>query len=381
MDETRHDALLRSISARGLPGLAEPDPIAVPDAGWVLILGRVRAQRITGAAMESVAEGWLQLTDEQTEQLLSAHRRAMTWCLSVERKLVVLSEAFQDAGIPHAVLKGPSIAHSAYPEPCLRSFADLDLLVPTCEYERACALLDGTGHRRRLPEPRPRFDVRFGKASVHTHPDDGIEVDLHRTLVLGPFGLWLDPEELLDHLGSFWLGGRSFPRLDDTGMLLNVALHAALGWSPPRLVPLRDVLQVSSAGDVEWDRLARWARDWRLAGALKLAFMTASDALAAPVPAAARGILVDGTPRRETRALRAYKGERRSHGGISIATLSAISGIRPKAAYVSALVAPHRQFVAARGGVEGTSYVRRWSVLARWATRWISGHGRRTRGR
>jgi hypothetical protein len=24
---------------------------------------------------------------------------------------------------------------------------------------------------------------------VHVHPDDHIEVDLHRTLVLGPFGL------------------------------------------------------------------------------------------------------------------------------------------------------------------------------------------------
>ena len=95
------------------------------------------------------------------------------------------------------------------------------------------------------PSLGPGSTSRFGKASVHTHPDDDIEVDLHRTLVVGPFGLWIRPEELLERREPFLLAGQKLSRLDDTGMLLNVAMHASLGWSPPRLVPLRDV----AAGD------------------------------------------------------------------------------------------------------------------------------------
>src|SRR5207244_2082221 len=109
-------------------------------------------------------------------------------------------------------------------------------------------------------------------ASVHVHPADRVEVDLHRTLVLGPFGLWINPEELLATATTFEIGGRSLARLSDTGLLVNTAMHAALGWWPPRLVPLRDVHQVTRSGSVDWDLLARWCRAWRLTAILDRAF-------------------------------------------------------------------------------------------------------------
>ena len=237
MDDDRSDVLTRAIAGHGLPGVPEPEPTTVPDDVWQRLFSRIRAERISGLAVQSVVSGWLELSDEQATELLAAHRDSMTWCLSVERKLVGLAEAFDAEGIPFAVLKGASVAHTMYPDPSLRSFGDLDLLVSTTDYERACALLGRLGHVRQRPEPRPGFEVRFGKASVHKHPDDGIEVDLHRTLVLGPFGLWIDPDELLARREPFLLAGRKLDRLDDTAMLLNVAMHAALGARPPQARP------------------------------------------------------------------------------------------------------------------------------------------------
>jgi hypothetical protein len=367
MDDARLDGMLRAMAAQGLPGVADPRPVGVRDAEWGPLLGRVRQQRITGPAVQSVAAGWLELTDAQTEELLSAHRSAMTWSLAVERKLVGLSRTFEDAGIAHAVLKGPSVAHVAYPEPFLRSFADLDLLVATRDYERTCTMLGGTGHVRQLPEPRAGFEVRFGKASVHIDPEDGIEVDLHRTLVLGPFGLWIDPDELLERRRQLRLGGRTVPRLDDTAMLLSVVLHAALGWRIPRLVPLRDVLQVSADGSIDWDLLARWTRAWRLAAVMRYAFGAAADVLGAELPEAARPMLRISPTRAEERALAAYRGAARGHGGTARATIRAIPGLGAKAAYVAALTVPRREFLEARtASGRRPSYLRRFAVPVRW---------------
>jgi hypothetical protein len=380
MTEVEQDVLARTIAGFGLPGAPEPEPTGVSEQGWGRLMPRVRSERITGLAVESEAAGWLELTEAQASELLTKHRDAMTWCLSVERKLVSLADAFDAEDISFAVLKGASAAHAVYAEPCLRSFADLDLLVGAEDYERACALLESLGHERRQPEPRPGFDVRFGRASVHTHPDDGVEVDLHRTPGWGPFGQWIRPEELLDRSEGFILGGRHIGRLDDTGMLLNVAMHACLGARSHGLVPLRDVLQIATKGDVEWGVLSRWAREWRLAAVFQHAFATASATLTAPVPAEAKHLLDAGVPERDKRVLRAYTGGGRNLGSTAIATLGAIRGMRGKAAYVRTLVLPDPAFLAARAGHgQRPSYVRRLTVPAGWLRRRVSAHVPRIR--
>jgi hypothetical protein len=372
MDD-RAVALARRIASFGMPGAPHPESVTLSDQRWEQLFVLVQGERITGPALESVADGWLDLTDEQTERLYTAHRDAMTWSLLLERKLVALAEAFDRDAIGFAVLKGASVARTMYSEPCLRSFGDVDLLVRSADYARACALLEGLGHVRQRPEPRPGFEVRFGKGSVHRHPDDAIEVDLHRTLVLGPFGLWIDPEELLARRTTFELGGRTVGRLDDTAMLLNVAMHASLGRSEARLVPLRDVAQVADRGNVDWDTLSDWARRWHVRSVLQDAFSTAALTLGTPVPVHARRLMASDPPRIEVRTLQAYKGQRRSLGGTSLTTLRAIPGIGNKATYVWDLAVPDRAFLQARANGNGTAtYRRRWSIAIRWASARLS---------
>jgi hypothetical protein len=361
------EALARNIAAFGLD-VSPPmnAPVGVSDPVWAKLLARIRFERMTGLAVESVAAGSLSLSDVQSEALLDEHRSAMAWCLGVERELVGLADTFDAEGIGFAVLKGASVAHTMYPEPCLRSFADVDLLVSSADYERACALLAGLGHVRQQPEPRPGFEVRFGKASVHKHPEDGIEVDLHRTLVVGPFGLWIDPDELLERREPFVLAGRKLSRLDDTGMLLNVAMHASLGWSPPRLVPLRDVVQVTNADLVDWGALERWCKDWHMTAVLERTFSLTASTLRASIPTELAGIS-RAVPAAERRALQRYEGTRRAAGGTALGTFGAIPGVRSKAAYAAALLFPGRAFLQARTTPgRRPSYLRRLSVPARW---------------
>ncbi len=144
-------------------------------------------------------------------------------------------------------------------------------------------------------------------------------------------------------------------------------MHACLGARSPKLVPLRDVLQVAAEGDVDWDVLSRWAREWHLAAVLQHAFATASATLAAPVPSEAGTSSLPRRPNETPARFRAYTGERRDQGGTAIATLRAIPGVRGKAAYALALVLPDREFLTARVGTGGFAHLRRWRVPMRWA--------------
>jgi Uncharacterised nucleotidyltransferase len=326
-------------------------------------------QRLTGLAVAAAEEGSIGLSSGQAEELLNSHRDAMFQALSLERHLVTLSQALEEAGVDMVLLKGPALAHTVYPDPSWRPFADLDFLVQGRDFHRACEVLAERGFRRGLPEPRPGFDVRFGKAAELTG-QDGLTIDLHRTLVVGPFGLWIDLDELVAHTAPLTVGGREIRRLDDSSLFLHACVHASLGWWPPLLMPVRDVAQVATHARIDWDLAAERARRWRLAAVVRHALEGASTTLGFVVPQDATAVMAMQPRRKELRALASYTTERRQRGGTATSTLRAIPGLRAKMAYARALLFPNREFLSARQRDGRGSYLRRLSIPVRWlATR------------
>ncbi len=355
---------LRRIASTGL----HDDVVRVEPDRWPRVLWDLRFHRLTGLAIAAWESERLAIAPELATQLLEEHRTVMAHALRVEQRLVRLAHAFDAAGIRAVVLKGAAMAHAVYPDPAMRPFGDLDLLVSTADWRGACALLVEHGYARDLPEPRPGFDERFGKAATHSDASD-VQIDLHRTLVVGPFGLWLDPEELLERTGTFELGGHTVLRLDPTGLLLNALLHAGLGASTPLLLQLRDVAQAAADPRVDWDLLTGWAVRWRLAAALRHAFEATVHQLAVELPSEVHRIVSMPPPRSELRVMRAYK-DRRREGGVPLATTRAIPGVRAKAAYVFGLMLPSREFLRVRDGVGSrASYASRWRAPVRWVVR------------
>jgi hypothetical protein len=365
-----------AVSVIGSSGLDAPGTDAVPfrpaDAReWNALLGRIRLERVHGLAVDAAATGALDLAEDQADELLQLHRAGMTWCLHAERKLLRLADAFDDAGIEYAVLKGPALAHTVYQEPCLRPFGDLDLLVRSQDYSRASALLTRMGHARSRPEPRPGWEARFGKASVHVDPDDGIEIDLHRTLVLGPFGQWIDADALMMNLDTFVVGGRTLPRLDHTGMFLNVALHAALGWAHPRIAPIRDCYELAASVSLDESRLKRWVPSWRLGAAFERAGGLVATQLAAKPPRIFD--LGRMATSEERRLLANYSLESRALA-LQLTTMRALPGIAAKTQYVWGLAVPDRAFLRARAGLRSPSRLRRLLVpLSSWLATRVGG--------
>lgn len=359
-------ALQNEIAATGLQSRStQMEPLEVMAEDWPHLRKSLLGHRLTGLALAACQRGEILLSEADLNELSALQRDAMVLALLLERRLVEISVAFETSGIEFVVLKGPAVAHSSYPDPAWRPFSDLDLLVPRPQWEDACALLTQLGYRRDLPEPRPNFDVRFGKAVLFSSQEGS--VDLHSTLASGPFGLWIDPNALFEDTETLELGRTKIKRLGDTSMLLHACVHASLGWRPPLLLPLRDVLQTASVLRIDWKRLRALSHSWRLDGVLQHAFITAAQRLGVALPTEVDNWLHVEIGRRERRALEAYTTERRSFGGTSLATLGALPGVRHKTAYVRSLLLPTRDFLAARTDKQQRpSYWRRLTTPLGW---------------
>jgi hypothetical protein len=365
-------AIARRLAAFALPGAdaeqVPAEPIVVREIDWPAVRANVEFQRLTGLALAALSENALELPSGASEELEASHRRAMAWALAVERATLRVHDALAEEGIQGIVLKGSAFAHGFYPDPSWRPFGDLDLMVRGDDLARTGAVLEKLGSARTLPEPREGFDRRFGTGAIY-RTTGGIEIDLHRTLVIGPFGLWIRPDELFDTTERFDLGGRSLLRLEATAAFIHACVHAALGALPPLLMPLRDLVQIAHTGRPDWERVQTLAARWHLGPVVGHALTTASQVLGAPAVPAAMPLLENGWPRRERRALRAYTTERQRRGARAIATLQAIPGVRGKVAYVRALGVPNREFLAARQASDRGSYARRLAVPLRWLIR------------
>jgi hypothetical protein len=363
----------------GLPDAEDDQPFTVYDEGWIDLWNGLRNERLGGLAVAALDAGALELPEPRRAKLVERHREELVRCLALEQTLLNLAVAFEDAGVEFIVLKGPALAHTVYPNPSWRPFIDIDLLVRTRDWGTACRVLEARGYSRRLPEPRPGFDVRFGKAAVHVTPE-GYEVDLHRTLVVGPYGLWMQPDELFDRTEKFELAGRLLRRLDDTGLLFHACVHAALGQQTPFGQQLRDVRQVAAAGSIDVSTLEDWAERWHLRPVFRIAFEHETSAMGTTLPTWLRTVVRRRDGRQDRRLLDAYATDRRSRGGTAVATFRAIPGIRSRVDYAIALAFPRNEFLERRAGGEAPyGRFHRLRVPIRWITHRSRAAGRALR--
>jgi hypothetical protein len=208
-------------------------------------------------------------------------------------------------------------------------------------------VVEGLGAVRTYDEPRPGFDRRFGKGA--NLDVGGLGVDLHRTLTLGPYGLTIDLDELLACAATVEVAGRPLPCLDPEAALLHSAIHAVLGDWPPRLLVLRDVVQLT-LGPVDLDRTLRLARSWQVEAPLARAVCVAWSTLAAPPHALERWARAFRPCSRDERWLALYTGPDRRYRRLALGALEAIPTLAGKLAYLRALAVPDRHFLDGREG-------------------------------
>lgn len=339
--------LLRSVASHGLPGDGPwPDaPLEVP--AWERLLAGVSTQRLGGLLLQALRSGDLPAEPEQVEQAAQHHLERSCSALALERMALEVLALLEQDGVEARLLKGSAAGHLDYDDPSLRLFADVDLLLRSRDVDRAYALLDRAGFRRRSVEPRPGFDRRFGKGATFTAPG-GHELDVHRTFVMGPYGVRIRLDDLWERSDVVRIGGREVQALDPECRLLHACFHTALGDQPPRLVPQRDIAELllrtqPDPARVRW-LMARWGAEPVVARGVTTAWSTL-------------GLVPDSTElsswafnrvstARESKDLAVYTDPRgSSYAAKSVASLAALPRLRDKAALGLALALPRAGFV------------------------------------
>ncbi len=342
------------VAAFGLPG-TRPTLLEAPldDGDWSLLRDDIRTSRVTGHLVAAIEAGAFAVNDRQREDASDDHVRALALDLTLERLLARTVRRFRSAGIEVRALKGPSFAHTVYPRPELRSFGDIDILVRGDQYDDAVALLVANGGNPRFEEPRPGFTRRFGKGVCVAI--DGLELDVHRSFVAGPFGLSVDTESLFDDPVAFEIGHETIDALGPVPRFLHACYHAALGDEDPRAVALRDVAQMATAS-IDHEAVLETARRWRAEIVVQRAVLLAWHAFGLDVDRPLLRAALAATPDAfQRRSLQAYVGRRRSYASQAAAGIRALPTNRERAAYASALLFPKRAYARERQG-----YMARW---------------------
>ena len=248
-----------------------------PDrASWSEWFWFARVERVTPLLYELVDTVPTDLTDEQRGEVYQHQGVVMTRCVQLEHHMLALATGLRARGIRVVVLKGGATSHVDYPDPSLREFSDIDLLVDPGDREAAIAIVEESGWRRGYALPRGHDEFTHAVTYVR----DQMELDLHQRLGHRALGLLVPPAEVLVRAVPFEVAGIEVWALDTTDRLIHACLHSVSARpADRRLSSVVDVLLLADRHAHLADEVVERAEHWRVRSlvehAVRDAFATA----------------------------------------------------------------------------------------------------------
>lgn len=205
----------------------------------------------------------------------------------------------REAGVPTLVLKGTGLCALHYRDWGVREVGELKALVPPDRALEAIAALRQAGAEPVSARVEASLGVQPGARFVHR---DGWNVNLRW------FSLWRSSSDasLWEHAVPLELGGEPTRAPAPTDQLITVCAEGAEYNESSPLRWIADASTVLRAGEVDWERFEREARERLLTVVLASAVDDLRDLVDAPIPAeVARRLRDTPSPRFERIGFRA----------------------------------------------------------------------------
>ena len=352
-----------------------PAPGAPADLDWPAVVEVLDTEDLLPAAAHALAHGgWTGGPPSARRRLTDALAASRARHLVMTRELGRILKQCAAEGLAVIVLKGPVLAESVYPEPALRPFSDLDLLVRPADRLHMDAVLRDLGHRRVADEHSWDFDIAYDGATVYETADH-VRIDLHWSLLTEPrFVCNLDEAGIWERSVPITVAGEAARGLGCEDLVLYLAAHLAVHHT---LVGLRRYWDVAlllerRGGEVDWATLRARAARWRVGRALFFVLLGARALFGAPVPPA---ILTALRPRGPRARLLAALVRRRDDGRLlrleHLVTLLLVDRGRDLGAALRHALWPSADWMRARYGIDAAplpalyrAHVRRLGAVA-----------------
>ena len=204
----------------------------------------------------------------------------------MRRHLRELLELLHRSGVRTTVLKGPALAEWAYREPALRTYTDIDLLVPRGDLSKALEVMMSYPSIKTIPDKRPQADKREIMV-IDADTEIAFSLDLHWDLfsyaqLAGSAAgatewAWDRARFVKRHeLGPMYV-------LPEASRICFLATHAALDHRF-RLILFRDLAEVAATGP-DWHEVVEFARRWELRSFVYSSLLLATLWVRAEIPA------------------------------------------------------------------------------------------------
>ena len=196
---------------------------------------------------------------ETRSQLEQAYFVALRSHALAIRDLTIAAEAFDHAGLPWLAFKGPVLAEHVYRRADLRSYGDLDLLVPPAQLGAAVDALERAGGQ--LLDRNWQMVLKHIRGQLHVLLPAGTTVDLHWDLLNDVPSRQVFPiavNDLIARRNTVEIGTLAIPTLAVEDTVVHLALHACTSGGN-RLIGYKDLEQAVAHLPIDWDVVIRHA--------------------------------------------------------------------------------------------------------------------------
>lgn len=233
-------------------------PLDDPD--WARLLAGVGDELLGGLAQRAADAGALPVTPSQRAELDEVAAAARGRRDRATRCAAATVGRLQQAAIDVRLLQGAATARLDYPSTDRRLYHSVHLLVPPARLGDAVDVLQASGT---VPSGVVRGRRSRLVRGARLVDPSGVTVELHRTLALGSYGARIDPAELFaGAVRCPGADGGPVLALDAELRFLGACLRARLDRQPPRLLAMRDVVQVALGPGLDLARVERLATSW-----------------------------------------------------------------------------------------------------------------------
>jgi hypothetical protein len=345
-------------------------------ADWEFLLAQARSQGVAPLIYWKLSKsGNFSSIPEAVRNTLRT-LYAATWMTNqrIFKELEILTQRFNEAGIPVVILKGACFALTIYPDIGLRPMGDLDLLVPGPKLAKAVGIARELGYVDAEQEATPGLNdllshhtclQKLGSPACILEIHDSLVAEKAFVFAVSMDWFWEQTQALSSPSQKKY---ENLLMLTPTAQVLFAAAHAMLQHGGED-APLRwfydlDLLIRFYQEDIDWEMLLTQARYFEWGSALSAAFVQTIANFNTPVPDKVRANLA-GLSDRHTKLVERLQTRPATHTLAEFQRLRSLAGCA-RFRLLMALIAPSPAYMRWRYKLKSSWALPAW-YMARWA--------------